>query len=232
MRNLREPFHDHVLHCSIQQQYHSIIVLNGEIPDSSFFEQGIHIVAVNGGANRLLSIGVKPDLVVGDLDSVNPSLRASLNTIYLPDQDYCDFSKTIAHLKTMKLLPSIITGITGGAIDHILQNINIFLSTGSIFYTPSPSMVGYSLEKGITHFSLPENTKISLLGIPTAQISTQGLKWELHLSTLAFPGKSSCFNRSLCSEMSIEVHSGICLAMVYLKTVDDAGMCEKSCTSN
>lgn len=140
--------------CSAQQQYRSIVVLNGEIPDSSFFKQGIPIIAVDGGANRLASIGVQPDFVLGDLDSINPNLRASLNTIYLPDQDYCDFSKAIAHLKIVKLLPSIITGITGGEIDHILQNINIFLSTGSIFYTPSPPMVGYSLQKGITHFFL------------------------------------------------------------------------------
>ncbi|MGL9776011.1 MAG: thiamine diphosphokinase [Wolbachia sp.] len=129
MQNLHEAFHDHVLHCSIQKQYRSIMVLNGEIPDSSFFKRDIPIIAVDGGANRLLSIGVQPDLVMGDLDSVNPSLRASLNTICLPDQDYCDFSKAMARLKTMKLLPSIITGITGGAIDHILQNINIFLRT-------------------------------------------------------------------------------------------------------
>ncbi|MGL9779840.1 MAG: thiamine diphosphokinase [Wolbachia sp.] len=219
MQNLH---HDHVLHCSTQQQYRSIVVLNGEIPSSSFFKQGIPIIAVDGGANRLVSIGVQPDLVIGDLDSVNLDLRANLNTIYLPDQDYCDFSKAMAHLKIVKLLPSIVTGITGGAIDHILQNINIFLSTGSIFYTPSPPMVGYILQKSITHFSLPKDTKISLLGMPTAQISTKGLKWELCLNKLAFPGKNSCFNRSLGNKLSIEVHSGICLAMVYLEAVDDA----------
>ncbi|NSX83035.1 thiamine diphosphokinase [Wolbachia endosymbiont of Atemnus politus] len=225
MQNLHEAFHDHVLHCSIKRQYRSIVVLNGEIPGSSFFKRDVPIVAVDGGTNRLLSIGVKPDLVIGDLDSINPSLRANLNTIHLPDQDYCDFSKTMAHLKTMKLLPSIITGITGGAIDHILQNINIFLSTGSIFYTPAPSMVGYTLQKGMTHFSsLPRNTKISLLGIPRAQVSTKGLKWELSLDKLAFLGKNSCFNRSLSDKVSIEVHSGICLAMIYLEAIDDAGV--------
>jgi thiamine pyrophosphokinase len=198
-------------------------VLNGEIPDSSGFKRDVPIIAVDGGANRLLSIGVQPDLVMGDLDSVDPSLRASLNTICLPDQDYCDFSKAMARLKTMKLLPSITTGITGGAINHILQNINIFLSTGSIFYTSAPPMVGYTLKKSITHFSLPKNTKVSLLGIPRAQITTKGLKWELSLDELSFPEKNSCFNRSLSSEMSIEVHGGVCLAMIYLEAVDDAG---------
>ncbi|MGL9758848.1 MAG: hypothetical protein ACR5LA_08640 [Wolbachia sp.] len=101
-----------MLHCSIQQQYRSIVVLNGEIPDSSFFKQGIPVIAVDGGANRLLSIGIQPDLVIGDLDSINPNLRANLSIVYLPDQDYCDFSKAMAHLKTLKLLPSIVTCIT------------------------------------------------------------------------------------------------------------------------
>ncbi|MDR0614913.1 MAG: thiamine diphosphokinase [Lactobacillales bacterium] len=188
-----------------------------------FFKWDIPIIAVDGGANRLLSIGVQPDLVMGDLDSVNPSLRATLNTICLPNQYYCNFSKAMARLKTMKLMPSIITGITGGAIDHILQNINIFLSTGSNFYTSAPPMVGYILEKSITHFSLPKSTKISLLGIPRAQITTKGLKWELSLDELSLPGKNSCFNRSLSGEMSIEVHGGVCLVKIYLEMVDDAG---------
>lgn len=42
------------------------MVFNGEIPDSSFFKRDIPIIAVDGGANRLLSIGVQPDLVMGD----------------------------------------------------------------------------------------------------------------------------------------------------------------------
>lgn len=71
---------------------------------------------------------------------------------------------------------------------------------------------------------MPKNTKMSLLGIPKAQVSTKGLKWELHYSNLAFPGKNSCFNRSLSSRISAEVHSGICLAMIYLETIDDAGV--------
>ncbi len=86
-------------------------------------------------------------------------------------------------------------------------------------------MVGYALQKGISYFSsLLKNTKISLLGIPKAQISTKGLQWELYLSHLAFPGKNSCFNRSLGNELSIEIYSGVCLAMIYLEAVNDDGV--------
>ncbi|WP_353276503.1 hypothetical protein [Wolbachia endosymbiont (group B) of Villa cingulata] len=85
MQKLHEAFYNHMLHCSVEQEYRSIVVLNGEIPDSSFFKQDIPVIAVDGGANKLLSIGVKPDLVIGDLDSINPNLRANLNTVYLTD---------------------------------------------------------------------------------------------------------------------------------------------------
>lgn len=81
MQNLHEAFHNHVQRCSIKQQYRSIVVLNGEIPDSSFFKQGIPIIAVDGGANRLLSIDVQPNLVIGDLDSINLNLRTGLSTV-------------------------------------------------------------------------------------------------------------------------------------------------------
>ncbi len=240
---------------SLKQQYRSILVLNGEIPDASFFTKNLPIIAVDGAANQLLSMGIQPDLVIGDLDSINPiillfndfaalregraeskSRRAlsnnagkfiseeyictNLNIIHTPDQDYCDFYKAVEHLTAIKLLPSIIVGMGGGVIDHILQNINIFLSTDSIFY--APPIVGHILQPGIAKFfSLKKNTKISLLGIPTAQISTKGLKWELYSNTLTFPGMNSCFNRSLSEDISLEIHTGTCLAMIYLEVEDD-----------
>ena len=42
------------------------------------------------------------------------------------------------------LLPSIILGINGGYIDHILNNINIMLSTKSIFF--AAPIIGYVIK--------------------------------------------------------------------------------------
>lgn len=231
--NLHKAFFDHIEYpankqcdsgnpSASQKHYRSIIVLNGQIPDLSFFNQDLPIIAADGAANQLVSMGLRPDLVIGDLDSIDPELRHNFEVIHIQDQNYCDFYKTIDYLKLANLLPSIITGIGGGTIDHILQNINVFLNTESIFY--APPVIGYVLQAGISKkFSLPINTKISLFGLP-AQISTQGLKWELESCDLSFPGVNSSFNRSLNNEVLITVHSGLCLTIIYLEPVKDAGI--------
>ncbi len=220
-------FYDHISVAN-QSKFRSIIVLNGQIPDYAFFKpQNLPIIAVDGAANKLVAMGLKPDLVIGDLDSIWPHLLNQLDTVHIHDQNYCDFHKTINHLQFINLLPSIITGIEGGMIDHILQNINIFVSTNSIFY--APPIVGYTLRSGNTkRFNLPINTKISLLGMP-ATVTTKGLKWELNRHDLTFPGTNSSFNRSANGQVSIEVHEGCCLVMIYLTGEKDAGFDRAVC---
>ena len=134
------------------------------------------------GANQLLSLGIQPDVIIGDLDSVQLELYIKSDIIHTPNQNYCDFTKAIDYLKKQELVESIILGLNGGTLDHILQNINVFLTTQSIFY--APPIVGVILQAGNQKiFSLNKNTKISLIGIPAAQITTTVSYTHLTLPT-------------------------------------------------
>lgn len=204
-------FYDHI----VSNQYRSILVLDGDLPEKSFFESGLPIIAADGAMNALHLLGITPKVVVGDLDSVNPALLTHIEVVHKPDQNSCDFEKALLFLEEKHLLPAIIVGINGGYIDHILNNINIFLQQGCVFY--APPIVGYTLEAGKTHaFSLPLHTKISLMGFPNAQVSTQGLQWELQDYQMSFPGQNSCFNRTGLECIDITVHSGLILVLIYL----------------
>lgn len=124
--------------------------------------------------------------------------------------------------KKNNLLPSIILGINGGYIDHILNNINIMLSTNSIFF--AAPIIGYII-KGQEQLilNLPINTKISLIGASTSEVTTSGLKWELQNNVLSFFEVNSCFNRTASNQVTITVNNGALLALIYLQNIDDAG---------
>ncbi len=202
--------------------YHSILVLNGDLPDKSFFDIGLPIIAADGAINSLYEMGIVPKVVIGDLDSAKVDLLYTTEVIRRSDQNSCDFEKSLEYLESKNLLPTIIVGISGGYIDHILNNMSIFLKNGSIFY--APSIVGYVIKAGETRvFTLSIDTKISLLGFSSAQISTKGLKWELEYYQMSFPGTNSSFNRTICETVSIEVHSGLSLVMIYLEKMKDYG---------
>lgn len=195
--------------------YRSVLCLNGILPNKSFFNSHtLPIIAADGAANNLIKMGVTPSLVIGDLDSLEPSLRDSLAVLYHYDQNLCDFEKCLLYLEEHKLLPSIVVGMNGGHIDHILNNINLFVNTNNVFY--APPVIGFTMnEHEEKKILLPNDTKLSILGIPGAEISSEGLRWELKNYTLTFPGKTSCFNRSIQPEVYLNVHKGTVLVLIY-----------------
>lgn len=203
--------------------YQSILCLNGALPHSEFFDQiNLPIIAADGAVNILHAMKREPFCVIGDLDSVSIELRQKYDCIHIPDQDQSDFQKALEYLNQKKLLPAIILGVNGGHLDHILNNLNIFLKTDSAFY--SPPIWGFVLQPSSRYeFNLMTNTKISLMGIPHAEVSSQGLKWELTRHYLSFPGAQSCFNRSARSQVLLEVHAGRVLALIYENQIQDAG---------
>lgn len=196
------------------QKYKSILCLSGELPGADFFAMDLPIIAADGATNQLMNLGITPQLVIGDLDSVLPEHLEKIPHHYHYDQNYCDFEKSLQHLQKMQLLPAIIVGVNGGFLDHILNNINHFLKADCVLY--APPIYGFAMQdKQIHKMELPFNTKISLLGIPSATITTKGLKWNLQQSNLTFPGVNSCFNRTAESAIEIEVHVGSLLILIY-----------------
>ncbi len=203
--------------------YRSVLCLNGILPEVSFFKElNLPIIAADGAADSLDELGLSPEIIIGDLDSVSPSIREQNKTLHNPDQSTNDYQKSLSYLKENNLLPSIVVGINGGHLDHVLNNINIFLETDSLLY--APPLIGFVLKPQTDQkLTLPLNTKISLIGIPFASVSSTGLKWELDHLSLAFPGTNSCFNRTQQSTIQLNVHQGSVLVLIYLEPAIDAG---------
>ena len=205
------------------KQYKSVLCLHGDLPKASFFSEiDLPIIAADGAANLLLKRGIIPGVIIGDLDSIDKEQFKQLNLVHEPNQASSDFQKSIHYLKKNNLLPSIILGINGGYIDHILNNINIMLSTKSIFF--AAPIIGYVI-KGQEQLvlNLPIDTKISLIGASNAEVTTSGFKWELQNNILSFCGVNSCFNRTSSNQVTITVNNGVLLALIYLQNIDDAG---------
>jgi thiamine pyrophosphokinase len=203
--------------------YRSILCLNGNLPDHTFFSKmNLPIIAADGAANTLHNLGISPSIVVGDLDSVIDSVRKNNKLHHRPEQNSNDFTKALQYMEENALLPAIVTGINGGHLDHIINNMNIFMHTDNLLYDPPLS--GIVIHKNTSkNFALPLNTKISLIGIPSACLTTLGLKWELNRAALSFPGTNSCFNRTTLPEIKIKAHEGAALILIYHEPAMDAG---------
>ncbi|MDR0693560.1 MAG: thiamine diphosphokinase [Puniceicoccales bacterium] len=203
-------------------EYRSVLCLHGTLPDHKFFQKiQLPIIAADGAANYLATMGIIPHMIIGDLDSVRQDLLVDGKFIKLGDQNSSDFEKALNYLENNNLLPTVILGMGGGYMDHILNNINIFARTNSVFL--GEDIMGLML-RGTHLFNLEIGTKLSLFGIPKCRITTKGLKWNLSMSELVFPGFNSCFNRTALENIHIHVTAGTALLIVYTSTIVDAGL--------
>ena len=203
--------------------YKSILVLDGAIPAQEFFEEmQLPIISADGATNQLHRMGITPHMIIGDLDSISPELLKIYRHKRVEDQNYSDFQKALKYMHDNDWLPTIICGITGGYIDHEINNIDIFMQTDrNIFITDS--VIGYKVQAE-SKYTFPVGTKISIIGMPECVISTRGLKWELERYTTKFPGQNSCFNRVVSEKLTVIPHKGTALMMVYTKEINDAGL--------
>ena len=86
------------------------------------------VIAADGGYDRLLSMGITPDLLIGDLDSVSADIPADIELLrFKVEKDETDMH--LAFLEGMKrgYRRFRIYGGTGGRADHTFANYSLLL---------------------------------------------------------------------------------------------------------
>ena len=114
-------------------QPEAVIVANGEFPSASVMHRWIDraplVVCLDGAANRLLQLGYRPHLIIGDGDSIQPGLteRYGVEFLKVDEQETNDLSKAVRYLRKRGCRRLMMLGITGRRDDHTLGNISLLV---------------------------------------------------------------------------------------------------------
>ncbi len=120
---------------SLDNEVECVWVLSGapaaDLPsDMTLLPPPDNIVAADGGAMLAVRLGVIPDLLVGDLDSIEPDLLARWTAAGIAVEKYEHATKLetdteLALLAALRWQPKriVILGAIGGRLDHALANI-------------------------------------------------------------------------------------------------------------
>lgn len=110
-----------------------IIVANGNFINyeelKKSISKGSFLIAVDGGLDHILKIGKKPDIVIGDLDSLDENSKRYLNENdikvekFPSDKDYTDLELAIYLAKEQNIKNLEIFGATGTRLDHSFGNL-------------------------------------------------------------------------------------------------------------
>ncbi len=179
------------------------------------------ILAADGGANHLARIGVRPDAVVGDLDSMWPGVRAWIGEercILRGDQDHTDLHKAFAYLvNERKVRRAIVLAATGGRQDHALEALGVLVrwaGRGSFeMREGNCRIVPVRRQRVFTTF--PGQT-VSLLPWGRCEgVRTEGLHWRLAGHALDLTRRTGVSNRAEGAQIEVSVRRGTLLVFLH-----------------
>ena len=152
-------------------------------------------VGVDGGADHLLTAGIRPVAVIGDLDSISDGARLEYSDLlhHVCEQDTVDFEKA------WRLVDAPIVfavGFSGGRLDHTLAVLNVMgrFVGRRLILIGTEDVTAIVPRDGIVLNGLGTGSRLSLMPLATARVSATGMRWPVDdqvFDTLRFTSPSN-----------------------------------------
>ena len=185
------------------------VILNGQMPtDDTIINQIInsdYIIAVDGSAIKLLDLEIVPDVIIGDLDSLQNIKNKDIELVETPDQNKTDFRKTLEWCIKKNILNISIFGISGESEDHFLGNYYTLSDFGDkISWKAFTDFSVISPCVGNKKFESFKGQKVSLFCMKgSSTVNSKNLEYPLQTYHLK-PSDDAVRNLSLEDNFTIE----------------------------
>lgn len=202
----------------------AIVIANGTLPRESIVRDEIarveFVLAADGGANQLHKLGIVPDAILGDMDSLTTPVPDGVELIPAPDQDRTDLDKAVAYLVDAGFDPITIIGATGDRLDHTFGALAIVARCGVRLVDDVGIALRIQGPGDIVIAASPGRT-VSLLpcGV-VCGLTTANLKWNLHRADFSFGEQDGTSNVATGDRIEVSVRKGT--VIVYLHHVAGA----------
>ena len=204
-----------------------IILANGELPDlnkaRSIVQPDDYIICADGGTRQALALGLKPDLIIGDMDSADKETLQQFRKngvdieLFPQDKNETDLELAIHHALERNPEEIIIVGALGGRLDQTLANIALLSNTRH-----SPPIT--RLDDGVEEILLCRD-QVEVHGrrgdivslIPwqgeVSAVNTTNLRWPLRKETL-YPDKTRGISNEMIGDTaSVSIGAGLLLVV-------------------
>jgi thiamine pyrophosphokinase len=182
---------------------------------------GPYVVAADQGAATTLAFGLQPDVVIGDLDSIDAATLAELRRLGVPievhpsDKDATDGQLAVD--RALKINPAqlLLLGFLGGPrLDQTLANVLLLvdLQTPAVLMDERNECVLVRPAAPYAWRPEPEEV-VSLVPLngDAQGVRTVGLRWPLTAETLRLGDTRGVSNEPVATTASVSVASGLLL---------------------
>jgi len=182
------------------------------------------LIAADGGARYCVDIGLTPQVIIGDMDSVDSDLwkdnRGTEYIRYPEAKDKSDAELAVKYALEHGCEQVVLVAATGGRLDHTLGNVALIASHPgqvALFDGTSTLIAVDKSEKCILHGQV--GTRVSLIpyGLGSSKVRANGLKYALRDECLN--SATHGLSNELCeTETCVCVLNGVLL--VYIENED------------
>lgn len=207
-----------------------IIFANGNLPDPqkarALLRPDDFILCADGGARHALALGLTPNLIIGDMDSLPSTLNLEPSTFHLPpstfirfpaDKNETDLELAVAHALTLNPKAILILAALGGRMDQTLANIallsNLQLATFNIKLTDGVEEIFFCRNQVQVEGRSGDIVSLIPWQGEATGVFTENLRWHLHHETL-YPDKTRGISNEMTADAAtVSIKSGLLLVV-------------------
>ena len=211
-----------------------IILANGKPPVKSvitnLFNSGYNtLICADGGTNSAGKMGITPDFIVGDLDSIDKKYIKLFNKSgiikKINRQNDTDVEKCLKFAVKKGFTEAIMIGVTGDRLDHTFCNLGIVLKFFNQLklkiIAENSFLAAYS---GKVELNTILQETISLYGFDQkTKITSSGLKYPLKDTTLPFGIRESTSNVAVSNKVNLNIKGGLIFVVRDYKVMKKNG---------
>lgn len=206
----------------------ALVVSSGSITDYelliSLAKDIDFVLCADGGLRHLMSINLKPDLIIGDLDSIDEVGKKYINKYHIPihkfpsEKDETDTELAIIYLMDKGYKDITLTGVTGSRMDHTLANIFLLkrLCKNNIKgkIVDNYNTVYYANDKLVLNRKEGYYTSIIPVTETGVRVTLTGFYYPLKNHLIEFGSSLGVSNRIIDDFGIIDISEGECLVIV------------------
>lgn len=208
----------------------SVIVANGELGDQAFalewLERADNVIAADGGMRHCSRLGYEPQLLVGDLDSVDPEQLEHLERTgtevrrHPRRKDATDLELALLEARDRGAQDVVVLGGVGSRWDQSIANLLLAAhpnwSDVRIRFATGPQQAEVLRPGRRLDFDGSPNDLVSLIPLAgDAQgITTTGLAFPLEHGNLQFAATRGVSNYIERTPASVELENGLLLTIL------------------
>ena len=173
----------------------TVILANGEFPKGkeaiNILNNDEKIICCDGATENLINYGLKPSIIIGDMDSLSKEIKAKYADIIIKisEQNTNDLTKAVNWCTSNNINTFNILGATGKREDHSIANIALLseysnkanvkiISDYGIFKAVSKTSTFNSyIGQQVSIFAMDANTKINSEGLKYPLNNMEFKKW-------------------------------------------------------